>query len=280
VFTAIALDHTAILGADIEAIARTKAGIIKPGSTVVSASQEPAALAEILEAAEHADARLFVAGRDFELLDDRLAVGGRQLVLRGLHGHDYDPAFVPLYGAHQSRNVSLAVAAAEAFFGGERPIPEEVLDEGLSQLTSPGRLHLIGNEPTVYVDSAHNPHGAEALAEAVTESFAFSELALVAGSLSDKDAAGLFETLLPIAELVFLTPIDSPRSLSASQLATIVDASEAECTIEVTETMHEALEAARAWAMRAEGRGVLVAGSVLLAGEAIRHARDEGWAAA
>ena len=91
---------------------------------------------------------------------------------------------MPLYGAHQAQNVSLAVAAVEAFFGAERPLPEEVLDEGLGGLTSPGRLQLIGNEPIVYVAAAHHPHGAEALARAVTESFAFTELALVTGMMA------------------------------------------------------------------------------------------------
>ncbi len=277
VFTPIDLDHTAILGADIATIARTKAGIIKPSSTVVSAQQSHEAIAEIAEAAEREDARLFVSGRDFALLEDRLAVGGRQLELRGLHGHDYDPAFVPLYGGHQAQNVSLAVAAVEAFFGAERPIPEEVLDEGLAQLTSPGRLQLIGNDPVVYVDAAHNPHGAEALARAVTESFAFGELALVAGALSDKDAGGVLAALAPIADTIFLAPVASPRSLVEAQLSELAASIERDGITEVAGSLAEALDAARSWAEQAEGRAVLVAGSVLLAGEAILHARDEGW---
>lgn len=277
VFTPIDLDHTAILGADIATIARTKAGIIKPSSTVVSAQQSHEAIAEIAEAAEREDARLFVSGRDFALLEDRLAVGGRQLELRGLHGHDYDPAFVPLYGGHQAQNVSLAVAAVEAFFGAERPIPEEVLDEGLAQLTSPGRLQLIGNDPVVYVDAAHNPHGAEALARAVTESFAFGELALVAGALSDKDAGGVLAALAPIADTIFLAPVASPRSLVEAQLSELTASIERDGITEVAGSLAEALDAARSWAEQAEGRAVLVAGSVLLAGEAILHARDEGW---
>ena len=258
VFTPIDLDHTAVLGDDIETIARTKAGIVKESSTVVSAQQAPEAIAQIVEAAEREDARLFVSGRDFALLEDRLAVGGRQVVLRGLHGHEYDPVFVPLYGGHQAQNVSLAVAAVEAFFGAERPIPEEVLGEGLGQLVSPGRLQLIGNDPVVYVDAAHNPHGAEALARAVTESFAFTELALVAGVLADSDA-------------LFLTPVDTPRSLGVDELSMLVEAAE------ICDSLPDALDAARSWAGAAEGRAILVTGSVMLAGEAILYSRDEGW---
>lgn len=277
VFTPIDLDHTALLGNDIESIARTKAGIIKDSCTVVSAQQSPQAIAEIALAAERADARLLIAGRDFALVDDKLAVGGRQVQLQGLHGHVYDPAFVPLYGAHQAENVALAVAAVEAFFGAERALPEEVLDEGLATFTSPGRLQLIGNEPTVYIDAAHNPHGAEALARAVTESFKFSEIALVIGALNDKDASGVLTALLPIADQVFLTPVDSPRTLPVEQLAELAIDLEDTPLIEVCASLHEALESARSWAAHSTGRAVLVSGSVVLAGEAISHSRAEGW---
>lgn len=277
VFTPIDLDHTAVLGTDIETIARTKAGIVKQGSTVVTAAQDSAALVELVEAAEREDARIFVSARDFDVTEDLLAVGGRQVSLRGLHGHEYDPAFVPLYGAHQAQNVSLAVAAVEAFFGAERPLPEEVLDEGLGGLTSPGRLQLIGNEPVVYVDAAHNPHGAEALARAVTESFAFTELALVTGIMADKDAEGVLAALLPITDALFLSPIDSARTLGVEDLYQVSGRFEREGITEVSESLTEALQAAREWAGQVDGRAVLVAGSVLLAGEAILCSRNEGW---
>ena len=277
VFTPIDLDHTTILGSDLAAIARTKAGIIKPGSTVVSAMQRPEALGELIEEAENEGAKLLVAGRDFELIEDRLAVGGRQIDVRGQHGHVYDPVHVPLFGRHQAENVALAIAAVEAFLGGERPVPEEVLDEGLRHLTSPGRLQLIGTDPTVYVDAAHNPHGAEALARAVTESFDFSEIALVIGALAEKDAAGLIDTLIPIASAVYLTPVDSPRGVPPEELSEIGAAMFGQVPVEVATSLPEGLEVARSWAARGEGRAVLVAGSVLLAGEAIAHSRAEGW---
>lgn len=280
VLTPIDLDHMAILGPDVATIARTKAGIIKPGARVVTAVQQPEALAEIIEAAENEGAQLLVSGRDFALLDDRLAVGGRQIDVRGFHGHVYDPAFVPLFGHHQAENVTLAMAAVEAFLGGERPIPEEVLDEGLGQLTSPGRLHLIGTEPSVYVDAAHNPHGAEALARAVAESFTFSELALIVGSLAEKDTMGVFEALSPIADVVYAVPVDSPRSLPSDELAEIAEAAFDGVPVEAAGSLAEALEVAREWAVRDRQRAVLVVGSVLLAGEAIALSRAEGWGAA
>ncbi|GAA2187983.1 folylpolyglutamate synthase/dihydrofolate synthase family protein [Leucobacter alluvii] len=280
VFTPIDLDHTSILGSDVATIARTKAGIIKSGSVVVSAAQEPDALAELAEAAERHDAALAVLGRDFALVDDRLAVGGRQIDVVGLSGQSYDPIFVPLFGHHQAENAALAIAAAEAFFGASRPLPEEVLDDGFGSLTSPGRLQLIGTDPVVYVDAAHNPHGAAALVSAVSESFTFSELALVVGVLEEKDVSGLMATLAPIAHRVTVAPVDSPRSIPAGDLQQIAEDEIPGTPIEIAESLPEALEEARGWAMRAEGRAVLVVGSVLLAGEAIAFARSEGWGAA
>ena len=280
VFTPIDLDHTAMLGPDIETIARTKAGIIKPGSVVVSAGQDPAAAEELRAAAERLDVPLALAGRDFALLDDRLAVGGRLITVAGPSGTAYAPTFVPLFGHHQAQNATLAIAAVEAFFGAERGISEEVLEEGFGQLTSPGRLQLIGTEPVVYVDAAHNPHGAEALARAVAESFSFDELALVVGVLEEKDAAGLLAALAPIAHRVTLTPVDSPRSTGVSELASIAADEVPDTPIEVADSLPEALDEARSWAGRSPGRGVLVVGSVVLAGEAIAFARAEGWGTA
>ncbi|MBK0418023.1 bifunctional folylpolyglutamate synthase/dihydrofolate synthase [Leucobacter sp. CSA1] len=277
VFTPIDLDHTAVLGRDVATIARTKAGIIKDGSTVVTAAQVPEALDEIVATAEEHGSPLFVAGRDFRLVEDRLAVGGRQIDVIGASGQPYDPAFVPLFGRHQAENVALAIAAAEAFFGADRPLPEEILDEGLGQLTSPGRLQLIGTDPVVYVDSAHNPHGAAALAEAVTESFGFEELALVVGVLEEKDAAGLLTALAPLAHAVYVTPVASPRSLDPDDLRALAEEAIPATPIEVAQSLPEALEVARGWAARSDDRAVLVVGSVLLAGEAIAHSREEGW---
>lgn len=277
VFTPISLDHTAILGPDVETIARTKAGIIKDGSTVVTAEQEVDALAELEDAAARHGARIYVQGRDFTLADDRLAVGGRQIDVVGLSGLAYDPIFVPLFGHHQAENAALAIAAAEAFFGADRPLPTEVVDDGFGALTSPGRLQLIGTEPIVYVDAAHNPHGAAALVTAVTESFSFEEVALVVGVLAEKDATGLLSTLAPIAHRVTVTPVDSPRTTSGDELRELAEAEIPGTPIEVAESLPEALDEARAWAARADGRAVLVVGSVLLAGEAIAFARAEGW---
>lgn len=280
VFTPIGLDHVEHLGPEIADIARTKSKIMKPGTVAVSSAQETDALLELEATAAELEVKLYVQGRDFKLTDDRLAVGGRQIDVVGITGAGYDPAFVPLYGQHQAENITLAIAAVEAFFGADRPVPEEVLDQGLAQLTSPGRLQLIGADPIVYVDAAHNPHGAEALVRAVTESFNFDEVGLVVGVLGEKDAHGLLETLAPIAHHVFVTNVDSPRSIQAEELLQIAESAIPDTPIEALPTLPVALERARSWADGSSNRAVLVVGSVVLVGEAITASREEKWGTA
>ncbi len=277
VFTPIALDHVELLGPDIQAIARTKSKIITDTSAVVTAAQSADALAEILAEAERHGSKVYAFGSDFSLIEDHLAVGGRQIDVAGITGHVYEPAFVPLFGQHQAENATLAIAAVEAFFGAERPIPTEILEAGLAGLTSPGRLQLVGTDPIVYVDAAHNPHGAEALVRAITESFSFEELGVVVGVLGEKDASGLLETLAPIAAQVFVTAVDSPRTLSAEDLEVTARASLPEVSIEAFPALPFALDRARSWASESKGRAVLVVGSVVLAGETMELAREQKW---
>src|SRR5690606_36515601 len=112
---------------------------------------------------------------------------------------------------------------------------------------------------------------------AVTESFAFTELALVTGLLVDKDARGVLAELLPIADSLFLTPVNSPRTLHVEDLYQMAGSFDRDGITEVSDSLVDALDAARTWASQADGRAVLVAGSVLLAGEAILSARGQGW---
>ena len=77
----------------------------------------------------------------------------------------YEDVFVPLHGEYQAHNALLALAAAEALFGG-RPLPPRIVENGLASVTSPGRLEVLRSSPTVLVDAGHNPHGIEALASA------------------------------------------------------------------------------------------------------------------
>ncbi|MEO7754709.1 MAG: Mur ligase family protein, partial [Terracoccus sp.] len=174
VITPVDLDHTHLLGDDVEEIAAEKSGIIKTDALAVSGVQDPLA-AEVLRArAEEVGARIVFEGNDFGVLAREVALGGQQVSLRGLAG-EYPDLFLPLHGAHQASNLVTAVAAVEAFLGGgTQPLEHDILLAATAAMTSPGRLEIVRRSPTVLVDAAHNPAGARSLVAALEEAFAFT----------------------------------------------------------------------------------------------------------
>lgn len=275
VFAPIDIDHADRLGETIAEIATVKSGIIKDGAAAVSAAQDADAL-RVLEAAVAVHrASLAVEGDAFGLISRWLAVGGQQLSVKGLAG-TYDDLYLPLFGPHQGHNAALAIAAVESLIGGgTQPIAGDVLTEGLAQVTSPGRLQLVGVAPTVLVDSAHNPHGARALVAALGDSFDFDEWGVVLGVFGDKDKAGIVASIAPAATHVFVTAPDSDRAADPDRLADLVEA--AGVPVTVHENLSEAADAAREWAAGSDRRAVVIAGSVVLAGEALELAATDDW---
>ncbi|OCG75681.1 bifunctional folylpolyglutamate synthase/dihydrofolate synthase [Microbacterium sediminis] len=275
VFSPIDLDHADRLGDTIEKIAEVKAGIIKPGARVVSARQAPEAEAVLRRVSAEQDATIAFEGAEFALDDQKLAVGGQLITVRGLAG-EYAEHYLPLYGRHQGENAALAIAAVESLIGDAgQALADDVLSEGLQEATSPGRLQLVGIDPTVVVDAAHNPHGAASLARALREAFDFEEWGLVLGVLGDKDAIGIVAQLAPIATHVFATVPDSDRAGSPDDLADLVES--AGLRVTVHPHLGDAADAAREWAASGQKRGVVITGSVVLAGEALALAETEDW---
>ncbi len=273
VITPIGLEHVQQLGPTIADIARTKSGIIKPASRVVSSVQQPAAISAIVDACEINEAALFVLGRDFHVSGITGGVGG-QLVDFTMKAASYPRVVVPLLGDYQAENAALALAAVEQFLGGgEHEIARDVVEEGLSGAKSPGRLQVVDTEPTVIVDAAHNPHGAEALARAMMTSFQFSTLVVVLGVLSDKDARGIVEALDPIADYFVVTQPDSERARDVADLADTVTQLAGPDRTSWRALLREAISLAKDQAGQAGG--VLITGSVALVGEAMRIVAEE-----
>lgn len=277
VFAPIALDHQSRLGNTIAEIARTKAGIIKPASIVVSAAQHPDAEVELRRAAQLTESEFNIEGDAFTLVDTTVAVGGQMISVNGRAG-EYREIFLPIYGDHQAHNATLAIAAVESFLGnGSQPLVGDVLTEGMAEATSPGRLQLIGTDPSVIVDAAHNPHGAASLAAALQRYFHFDEITFVVGVLADKDAKSMMEALAPLATRFHVTQSASDRSIDAFELSEIVGAaSHVEQTF-AFDHPKEALDLARAWAQESPRRAVVVTGSITLVAEAMAIAEAEKW---
>ncbi|WP_029153588.1 bifunctional folylpolyglutamate synthase/dihydrofolate synthase [Microbacterium gubbeenense] len=275
VIAPIDVDHANRLGDTPEQIAEVKAGIIKDGARVVSARQSPEVAAVLRRVAGERGAAIAFAGGEFALEEAKLAVGGQLVRIRGL-ATSYDEEYLPMYGRHQGENAALAIAAVESLIGGgTQKIADDVRTDGFAGATSPGRLQLVGTEPTILVDGAHNPHGARALVAALGEYFDFDEWGVVLGTMSDKDIPGIIRELAPVTTHLFATEADSERSASADEIA---DAAE---LAGLRPTAHpnivDAAEAAREWAAEGEKRAIVIAGSIILGGEAIALARVESW---
>ena len=265
VLTPIAMDHAEFLGETIREIARTKAGIIKPASRVVSAHQSDDAMEEILRATELSEATLRVLGRDFYLMSVEQAVGGQVLSVSGIAG-EYRSLTLPLFGEHQADNAAVAIAAVESFLGnGETPLGSEVVEDGILLSSSPGRLQVIDHQPTVIIDAAHNPHGAEALCRALMGSFAFPRLVCVVGILQEKDVIGIIEALDPVVDHFVVTQSQSDRAISVSDLADAVSAIAGPDRVDSRANVESALE--RAKEISGVDGGVIITGSITLIGE-------------
>ena len=305
VFTPIDLDHTQRLGSTVAEIARTKSGIVKPGRSVVSAAQQPEALAELERAAELSEADVTLEGRDFAVLSRTPVVlplvlplgatatpyggegsaaasrGPGQIVdVQGRAGR-YTGLFVPLIGAHQAQNTAVAIAAVETFLGdGTQPLTGDVLAEGLAAATSPGRLQVLGAAPALVVDAAHNPHGVTAMAAALAESFPFRHVVAVLAVLADKDAEGIVRAAAGLVDQFVVTTAPSDRGTDPDVLAATVVGVVGADRVVVEPVLEQALATARALAVDAGDppeSGVVVFGSITLVARVLALVREQGW---
>ncbi|WP_328581972.1 bifunctional tetrahydrofolate synthase/dihydrofolate synthase [Streptomyces sp. NBC_00370] len=274
VVTPIDLDHTDRLGSTSGEIAVEKSGIIKPGATVVLAQQPVDAAQVMLKKATEVEAKVAREGMEFGVLAREIAVGGQLMTLRGLGG-EYEQVFLPLYGAHQAHNAAVALAAVEAFFGigAEQSgrLDMDTVRAAFASVSSPGRLEVVRSSPTVVLDAAHNPAGARAAAEGLSESFGFSRLIGVVGSSEGKDVRGVLEALEPICQELVVTQNSSHRAMDVDELAGIAVEVFGNDRVQVEARLDDALEAAITLAEEESefaGAGVLVTGSVITVGEA------------
>ncbi len=235
--TPIDFDHQQWLGNSLAAIAREKAGIIKPGVPVVAAPQPEEVRAVFVEVARERGATL-------EFIDTPLTQPGLSLT-----------------GSHQQWNAALAQRALGLARLG---IPGEAVDQGLRSVEWPGRFQQI--TPRFILDGAHNPGAARRLAETWREVFGEKRATLILGILQDKDVRGVCEALLPIAGRILAVPVQNPRSATTQEICRAIGelAPRQEC-IAVRD-----LSAAIRLATTMERR-TLITGSLFLVGEALTH---------
>ncbi len=264
----IDLDHTHLLGDTVEEIAAEKAGIIKPGSIVVCAEQAPEVDAVIAARAAEVGARVLREGVDFGLIERTQAVGGQVLRVETASGPASE-LVLPVHGEHMARNAALAVAAVEAFLGG-KPLVHDIIAEGFAAVTAPARLELVRSGPPIVLDTCHNVHGARATMAGLREAYDFTPLIAVVGMMADKDVEGVLDVVAQEATTIVCTQVASTdRGLPAEELGELAEGVFGADRVHVRAALPDALDLAVTLADEAGvGAGILVAGSVILAGEA------------
>jgi len=217
VISSISLDHMAILGNTIGEIAAEKAGIIKPGSTVVIAPQASEALSPILAACQEKEAAPILVGRDVTWEEGRTGTDGQRFKVRGRNG-EYD-LYMPLLGAHQLENAALAVAALEAFGSQGIDVSAKAMEVGFENVSWPCRMEVLSRSPLLVADGAHNVYSIESLLKSLPDYLAYDRLILVVGFSRDKNVEGMARALGEKADIIVATASRHPRSMQAVEVA-------------------------------------------------------------
>lgn len=258
VLTSISLDHTKILGDTIEQIAFEKSGILKPGVPCVCYPDLPRAAEGVIRmTAQVQNARLVVAPlKDLTFVDASLR-GTRLLTERSL------PLTLPLLGEHQMKNAAVVLACVKELRALGWEIPDAAVQEGFANVSFPARMEVLSETPPVVLDGAHNPDGTAALAKAIKKYVTKKRMIGVCGMMEDKNVREAVRKLDGVMEKVYTVAPDSPRAMSASSLAE--EWKRRRVDAEPVSSVREALEKAL---QDGAQRGVLVCGSLYLAGEA------------
>jgi dihydrofolate synthase/folylpolyglutamate synthase len=252
----LGMEHMQYLGPTLGHIAAEKAGIFKRGVAAVSAGQAGEAARVLAARAAELEIPLWRPGRDYAFESrepEPFCYQGKRWTVRAPH--------LALEGHHQRTNAALACALLEAAAGqGRLPVEARHLEQGLSSARWPGRLERIpAPDGDVWVDGAHNPHAAAALARTLPAIAGGRPIRLVFGALQDKDAAGMLRELAPVAATLHYCAPDSPRALAPAELVKLHPG-----------TAHATVAAALDAARREQGV-VVCCGSLYLVGEVRSH---------
>ena len=258
IITNVSRDHEKVLGSGIRAVAREKAGIIKRGVPLVTAARG-AALQVVEEVSQKVEAPLYRYGREFSVTasdeGDFSFVAGEDGAITGLRS--------ALMGRHQYLNAACAIMAATLMKEKGYAVGERAVRGGLAAVRWPARMEVLRREPTVLVDCAHNPDGADALKNALAP-FLYKRLFLIIGVMADKDIKSITAKLVPLADSVIVTRAASDRAAAVDMLAQAVRPYGK--PVEVVEEVPRACGAALS--MAAPDDLICIAGSVYVAGEA------------
>lgn len=263
VITQVELDHENYLGHSIEQIAWEKSGIIKPGGWVVSSAERPQARQVIARRAAALDAKLVEVDRAWRVEKTAATAGYYRAEARAVDTGSCLTLDLPLAGRFQVRNALAAATAAQLLAARGFPASDQAIERGIRETAWPGRLERLRENPTIFLDGAHNPAAARELAAFWAEHFTGRRIWLIYGALRDKAIDEIAGELFPRAHHVFLTAPEQSRAISAPVLAEMTAHLAVRCEVVASPAaaLHLALQAA------APEDAIFVTGSLYLVGE-------------
>ncbi len=274
VITPIGLEHRAILGDTLAAIAGEKAAILRPARPAVAASQTEEALAVIRARAAALGARLVVApdasSAAVQAVASVLHVGASEMPRAAWHlsvqmpWRRYQDLALPLPGAFQVGNLCTALYTVEALPGADEWLDPVAVRRGVAAVRWPGRVEVARTPPLVVLDGAHTVESAQELARALRLHFRWRALTTIFACLEDKDAAGMLQVLAPLSDRLVLTTTHHPRARPAQELRRIA----AQLGLEAETAASVAAALDRALASAAGDDAICVSGSLSAVGEA------------
>lgn len=269
VITGIGIDHVEFLGTTIAQIAGEKAGILKPGGTLVTGILPEEAAVAVAQKVQDTEANWIVPGSDYAVTSATVAVGGWQCSISGVYG-EYEDIFLPIHGRHQVDNLATAIATCEMFLG--RELEHQSLLFAVAALTAPGRLEVVRRRPIVLIDGAHNAQGFAGLAQTLDAEFPALPWKLVLGVRGERSVAQLVAPLEGMVSEVYAAAAGDVAAVNPLTIAH--DAAE---TLGVAAQAYDSPELALAQAIDDAGPdgGVIVAGSLYLVGD-LRDIFDTG----
>jgi dihydrofolate synthase/folylpolyglutamate synthase len=266
--TSVGLEHTEVLGDTVEAIAAEKAGIIRPGATVVLGPQRHESAGHVVrEVARSLGCGLVDVAAEYAWRALSRDLNGQRFRLKRPRGA-LDLS-MPLLGEHQLANAATAVACADALAERGLALSDDAIVRGLANVSWPGRMEVLQRKPLVIADGAHSGDAAAALRDSLTHYLSGRRALFIIGVSAGKDAEALARELAPIAERVIAVRSRHPRALAAEEVAAVFAANGTDT--EIGGGVAEALDVALATAR--EETVICLTGSLFVVAEGRAHLR-------
>ncbi len=265
--TNVSVEHRDVLGDSLIGIAREKAGIIKQGVPLLTGITQEEIIREVERVCQEKEAPLYRMGRDFSAEKEgpgMLGFKGRRWSFSGIK--------VNLLGEHQIENAAMAMGTLETAEEAGYPVSRDSIYRGLEKVNWSGRLEVVRKRPWVILDGAHNPAGAQALREALSQGFSYERCYFLLGIMRDKEVEKIISILAPLSHELVLCKPKQDRAAPPERLAKAVEAVGAKGRVipDVAEGLDTLLSMA--------GRDdlICVAGSFYTLGEAKAHLLASG----